>query len=125
MKKLRVLIVEDETIIALDLKQTLEEMGHDPLPVASTARQAVETARAADPDVILMDIVLKGDRSGIEAAREIRAFCEKPIIFLTGNSHTLSEDLVRDTRAQGVFAKPTTEWQIRNMLGAALAGRTD
>ncbi len=120
MKKFRVLIVEDEAIIALDLRRTLEELGCAPLPVAATAEQAVEAARAADPDMILMDVVLKGERSGIDAALEIRTFCEKPIVFLTGNSHSLSEEIIRETGARGVFAKPTTEWQIRKMLKAAL-----
>jgi CheY-like chemotaxis protein len=119
MRKLRVLIVEDETIIAWDLKRTLEALENEVLPIAAAAERAVELARENAPDLILMDVILKGEKSGIDAAREIRTFSQKPIVFLTGNTPILNDSLLRETQAQGVFGKPTSERQLQEMLKTA------
>ena len=119
MSKLKVLIVEDEIIIAWNLKQTLELWEIEVLPIAASAEKAVEQARTGAPDLILMDMVLKGDKTGINAAMEIRRFSQVPIIFLTGNSHLLSDPRIQAAQAQGMYAKPPSEDQLREMLEIA------
>jgi CheY-like chemotaxis protein len=119
MNGLRVLIVEDEVIIAWDLRETLERLGNEVLPIAAAAGKAVEQARAAAPDLILMDITLRGERTGIDAALEIREFSDVPIFYVTGNSHLLHDLQMIRTHAQGVYAKPPSEDQIQEMLEIA------
>ena len=119
MNKLKVLIVEDELIIAWDLKRTIEGLEHEVLSIASSAEAAVDTAKSKDPDMILMDISLKGKRTGIDAAMEIRGFSQASIFFLTGNTHLFDDPAILASRAQGMYAKPPSEAQLREMLEIA------
>jgi CheY-like chemotaxis protein len=81
----RVLIVEDEAFIALDLASMIEDLGGEAIASVTTADEAIAYAISAKPDVILMDIRLtRGD--GIEAARSIRAQADIPLVFVTGNT---------------------------------------
>jgi len=121
MSKPRVLIVEDEIIIAWDLKRTLERLGNDVVAIASTAATAVDIARSSRPDLILMDIILKGSRTGIDAALEIRRFSDVPIVYLTGNAHLMNDPAILASRAQGVFSKPPSEEHLLQMLASARA----
>lgn len=119
MNKLRVLIVEDEMIIAWDLKHTLERLENEVLPIAAAAEKAIEQARTGSPDLILMDIALLGEKTGIDAAMEIRHFSQVPVFYLTGNSHLMSDPRIQATHAQGMYAKPPSERQILEMLDIA------
>lgn len=82
----RVLIVEDESIVALELKMSLRRLGHDVVAVAGNAADAVYLAGVHRPDVILMDIRLKGKMDGIDAAAMIRMQWDTPLIFVTGQA---------------------------------------
>jgi CheY-like chemotaxis protein len=119
VKTLKVLIVEDEVIIAWDLKRSIEDLGNEVLPIASSADKAVEAARRGEPDLILMDVVLKGPKSGIEAAREIRSFSSAAIIYLTGNAQLIDAPLMSETRALGLYAKPPSDLQLLEMITLA------
>ena len=79
----RILVVEDEKIIQLDLQYQLEQLGYVVAGVASTGEEAVEKAAQLEPDLVLMDVRLKGAMDGIEAARRIQAAREVPVIYLT------------------------------------------
>ena len=83
----RILIVEDEAITALDLKYSLEELGYEIVDTVDTGQDAIDTAAETVPDVVLMDIKLKGDMEGIEAA-EVISELRIPIIYLTANTDT-------------------------------------
>jgi CheY-like chemotaxis protein len=121
MGKTKVLVVEDEMIIAWDLQRSLEILGAEVVGLAASADRAVELARASSPDLILMDVLLKGERTGIDAAEEIRGFSELPIVFLTGNTHLVGDERMAATRTQGQYSKPPSMLQLREML--ELAGR--
>ncbi|PKL09628.1 MAG: response regulator [Spirochaetae bacterium HGW-Spirochaetae-7] len=121
MKKLRILIVEDETIIAWDLRRTIERLGSEVCSVAADADAAVACARADSPDLILMDIKLRGVRTGIDAALEIRRFSEVPLVYLTGNAHLANDPEIVATRAQGMYSKPPSQDQLIQMLAIARA----
>ena len=86
MDKARILVVEDEPVVALDISTMLLGMGFEVLPPVSTGRLAVEAAREYKPDLILMDIALPGGIDGIEAAVAIRARDDIPIIYMTANA---------------------------------------
>ena len=81
----RILIVEDEAITALDLKYSLEELGYEVIDTVDTGQDAIDTAAETIPDVVLMDIKLKGDMEGIEAA-EVISELRIPIVYLTANT---------------------------------------
>jgi CheY-like chemotaxis protein len=123
VSKPKVLIVEDEVIIAWSLRRMLESLESEVVSIAANADKAVEEARAAAPDLILMDIALKGKKTGIDAAMEIRRFSRVPIIFLTGNTHLVDDPSITATEAQGMYAKPPTGAQLLEMLAIAREGK--
>lgn len=109
MKPQRVLIVEDEQVIAFDLKMVLEESGFEVLELVTSAEAAVEFALKEKPDAVLMDIQLDGKKSGIDAAREILRELIVPIIFHTANKEIYySSDLSKNTLCT-VISKPISE----------------
>lgn len=79
----RILIVEDEQIPALDLSQTLEELGYEVAAIASCASEGFESARIAEPDLVLMDINLPGGMDGVQAAAQMRSEFGIPVVFIT------------------------------------------
>jgi hypothetical protein len=83
MANAQILIVEDEEIIAADIKDTLEELGYTVSAVVSSGKEAVQKASETAPDLVLMDIVLKGDMDGIEAAKQIQNYFNIPVVYLT------------------------------------------
>ena len=112
-----VLVVEDERIIADDICQSLEQMGYIvPRPV-STGKQAIDTAAELRPELVLMDIKLKGDMDGVTAAIEIRARLSIPVVYLS--SHSDEATLTRAARSQpdGYLVKPFNDRD----LGVAVA----
>ena len=84
MSKTKVLVVENELLIALNLHNNLEENGYDVTYNAISGENAVQLAESEKPDVILMDICLSGNMDGFSAAENIRKFSSVPIIFLSG-----------------------------------------
>ena len=83
MKKIKILIVEDEIVIAADIKQKLERYGFVVPAIVSTGKAAINKSQTLKPDLILMDIVLKGQMTGIEAAEKIKKLRDIPIVYLT------------------------------------------
>ena len=86
MSKTRILVVEDEIIIAMEIADRLKSMGYDVLRIVANGEMAIKTAMAERPDLILMDIMIQGDMDGIEAATKIHAFSDLPVIYLTANA---------------------------------------
>src|SRR5688500_11862539 len=82
----RVLVVEDESVVALDLENTLTTLGHRVVAIAAKGEHAVELARNSRPDIVLMDIRLAGAIDGVEAARSIQRERDTPVIYLTAHS---------------------------------------
>lgn len=120
MPNSRILIVEDEAIVAADLKAKLKSLGYEVVGVASRGEQAVALAEAARPHLILMDILLAGDMDGIEAAGRIQQSCSLPVIFLT--AHSDSETLARAKRTApfGYLLKPFNERELETHIEMAL-----
>jgi DNA-binding NarL/FixJ family response regulator len=84
MKKLSILIIEDEVLIGLALKKLLSQAGYQVCGPAASGEEAIESTRKENPDVVLMDIRLMGAMDGIEAARQIKVFSSAMLIFTTG-----------------------------------------
>jgi two-component system, response regulator PdtaR len=101
MESARVLVVEDEKILALGMKKKLEKMGHIVVDIVDTGEKSVKSAQKYLPDIILMDIVLKGDMDGIEAAKIIRKKIKIPIIYLTAYA---DEEIIKRARITEPYA---------------------
>lgn len=87
MENIKVLIVEDENIVALDIKNRLKSLGFRVLPLISSGEEAIEKAYKYKPDLILMDIMLKGKINGIDASKKILKTLKIPIIYLTASTN--------------------------------------
>jgi hypothetical protein len=115
----KVLVVEDEGLIALDIAGRLEAMGHEVLGPASTAEEAIAAAGSAD--IVLMDIRVDGQRDGIEAATEIRAQHHIPVIFLTAHADRATLDRAKQAGPFGYIVKPLGPASLQTGIEMAIA----
>jgi two-component system cell cycle sensor histidine kinase/response regulator CckA len=83
MSKIKVLVVENELLVAKDMKKILEDSGYSVSAIVSTGQEAVRSAKRFRPDIVLMDVVLPGGLDGIGAARRIRNQFGIPVVFVT------------------------------------------
>ncbi|MBN2051458.1 MAG: response regulator [Spirochaetales bacterium] len=117
---MNILLVEDEVIPAMDLKKRLSDYGYTVSGHAVTGEQAVSLAESLDVDLILMDIKLKGDMDGVEAARIIREKAEVPIIFLTAYSDKNTLQRSMSIAPHGYVLKPVNDRDLFATLESAL-----
>ena len=101
-----ILVVEDEAVVATDIAQYLKRGGYDVPAIAATSEDALRMTEELHPDLVLMDILLKGKKDGIETAREIEDRFEIPIIFLTGQADESTLKRVGSTSHYGFLLKP-------------------
>ena len=120
MKPHSILIVEDEAVSALDIKTVLSDMGYRVTGIASTGEDAIRAVDADVPDLILMDIHLAGELTGIEAAEKILATRAIPIIYLTAHSEPDLVGKAKVTRPYGYIIKPFTERALQTGIEIAL-----
>lgn len=112
MKPLKILIVEDEKIVALDIKNTVKKLGYDVVDVVSSGERAIRSVHEVKPDLILMDIVLKGNIDGIEAAEKILSEFNIPIVYLTAYSDHKTISRAKVTEPFGYILKPFDEREL-------------
>lgn len=115
-----ILIVEDELIIARDLSQKLRQSGYQVSEVVSSGAAALAAIERRAPDIILMDIVIKGERDGIDVAREIYERFEIPVIYLTAYADEDTLKRAEQSGAYGYLLKPCNEREMRAALQLAL-----
>ncbi|HAQ69458.1 MAG TPA: DNA-binding response regulator [Flavobacteriales bacterium] len=117
---MNILVVEDESIVAKDIQVCLRKLGYDVVGVVSSGEEAVEKAEEFDLDLIMMDIMLKGEMSGIEAAEIIRKKKSIPVIFLTAYTDRNTVDKAKKTEPFGYIIKPFKEIDIQTAIEIAL-----
>lgn len=117
---MNILVVEDESIVAKDIQVCLKKLGYEVVGVCSTGEDAVEKANETNPDLVMMDIMLKGEMSGIEAAAEIRKEMDIPVIFLTAYTDRDTVDRAKETEPYGYIIKPFKEIDIQTAIEIAL-----
>ena len=106
MIKKKILIVEDEVITAMSLQHLLEHWGCGKCEQVSSGKEAIEKAMSEKPDIVLIDINLRGETNGIEVAKQLQArFCV-PIIFITGYSDEETIKEAKKIKPVGYFVKP-------------------
>lgn len=116
----RVLVVDDEALIAMLLTDMLEDMGLRVCDTAATAQEAIALAETHRPDVVLMDVRLQGAGDGIEAAVEIHRRQKTPIIFLTGSRDQATLDRIQRHHPADVLIKPIVSEQLKAAIDKAL-----
>lgn len=116
----RILVVEDEAIVRKDIERTLDKLGHTVVGAVAEGRMAIDMAEAERPDLVLMDIMLKGDMSGIEAAMIIRAQLGLPVIFLTAYSDDATLSRARVAEPYGYIVKPFKSIDVQTAIEMAL-----
>lgn len=120
MKKARILVVEDEGLVAAQIRETLEGLGYDVPAVAATGANALERLSEIEPDLVLMDIQLKGGMNGIEAAQRMRARLDVPVVYLTAFSDTETLEQAKLTDPLGYVLKPFDERSLHATIQMAL-----
>ncbi|MFW5843882.1 MAG: diguanylate cyclase domain-containing protein, partial [Spirochaetota bacterium] len=120
MDSQRILIVEDERIIALDLQRRLEKFGFNVVGIAATADESVELAGEYRPNLILMDIMLAGPVDGIEAATRIKQTLSIPVVFLTAYADDTTIERAKDAEPFGYVLKPFKERELYTTIDMAL-----
>lgn len=120
MVNARVLVVEDESIVAMGIKHKLENMGHTVVEMVSSGENAINAALEHSPDIILMDIVIKGDIDGIEAAQAIHDHRDIPIIYLTAYADDEMLRRAKVTQPYGYIIKPFKSTELNANIQMAL-----
>jgi PAS domain S-box-containing protein len=121
--KPRVLIVEDEALIAADLQQRLEQLDYDIVGTSDSAGKAIVLAGVYMPDIVLMDIRLRGAGDGVEAAESIRQNLGIPVIFLTAYSDSQTLERVKPTYPYSYLVKPVRDRELVANITLALHQR--
>jgi DNA-binding response OmpR family regulator len=118
--ELRVLIVEDETLIAEELRERLSQFGYSVIAAVDTADEGIAIATRERPDLVLMDIRLKGEKDGVQAAQEIRQQVDIPIVYVTAYSDRLTVDRARQTEYDAYILKPFHRRELQSTIEVAM-----
>jgi diguanylate cyclase (GGDEF)-like protein/PAS domain S-box-containing protein len=124
MPKERILIVEDESIVALDIANSLESLGYIVAGQTDRGETAVQIVEEIQPDLVLMDIRLKGQMNGIQAAEQIFTLFDVPIVFLSAHSDTLTLQSAALSQAYGFITKPFEARELKSTIAMALYKHT-
>jgi two-component system, cell cycle sensor histidine kinase and response regulator CckA len=123
MNPARVMIVEDDRVVARDIRTQVSRMGHSVVGVTGSGEEAVTLAATEEPDLVLMDIRLEGEMDGIEAAQRIRSKSRIPVVFLTAYGNEAIMRRASLTEPFGYLLKPFEEPQMRTVIQMALYKR--
>jgi len=115
-----ILVVEDESIVRKDIERSLEKLGYNVVGTADTGEKAIAKAMETRPDIALMDIMLKGDMTGIEAAKEIKKNLDIPVIFLTAYADEKTLNKAKITEPHGYILKPFKEIDVHTSIEMAI-----
>lgn len=120
----RILVVEDEVIVAMDLQDRLADLGYDVAGTCTTGEQTLECVPGLKPDLVLMGIMLDGDLDGIETAARLRAACDVPVVFLTAYSDDATLKRTIATTSFGYIVEPFEEHELYATIEVALHTHT-
>ncbi len=120
MSLTKILIVEDESIVAKDIQMCLRKLGYKVVAICSSGEEAILAVTEHVPDLVLMDIMLKGEIGGIEAADQINSKFNIPIIFLTAYADESTLNRAKVTEPHGYIIKPFKEIDLRTTVEVAL-----
>jgi len=116
----KILVVEDEAVVATDIQNMLKDLGYDASVIALSGEDAIAKTEEIQPDLVLMDIVLKGAMNGIGAAEQIRAHFDIPVVFLTAYADEETLQRAKLTQPYGYIIKPFEERDLHTTIAIAL-----
>ncbi len=119
----KILIVEDETIIALDIKLILDELGYNVTAMIASGEDAIRKTEEILPDLVLMDINLKGRIDGLRAAEVIQNQFKIPVVYVTGYTDDKTLNILRQSKSAGFIPKPFNEIELHSIIILALQSR--
>ncbi len=125
MTKAKILIVEDEMISAAALRNDLKDVGYDVCALASTGEKAIQIAETEHPDVVLMDVRLRGEMTGIEASRGIFSRMGAPSIFMSGYSSEAIKEMIKDNEPFRLISKPVEAEEVKEAIESVLRERNE
>jgi len=125
MKSKKILIVEDELIIASDIEMTLQELGYQVTAIVDNAEDALNSIKNNKPDLVLLDINLEGDTDGIMLAEDINNHFQIPFVFLTSNTDPLTINRVKRTHPAGFIVKPFSDKDLQSNIEIALYSKAN
>lgn len=110
------MVVEDEGVVSIDIRKMLKKAGYSIAAVAFQGKEAIVKAEQSCPDLVLMDIGLKGDMDGIETAKRIRDRLDVPVVFLTGFADDATMAKAQEVNPSGFIIKPINEEELNKTL---------
>ncbi len=116
----KILIVEDEPVIADDLAYIIAGFGYDITGIALSYDEALEHIESVLPDLVLLDIALKGDDDGIDLAQHINKHYHIPFLFVTSNADPLTINRIKKTKPAGFILKPFKKKELKTQIAIAL-----
>lgn len=120
MSKIKVLIVEDETIVAKDIQNILSGLGYSVVSIVSSGEKALSEVEKHMPNLVLMDIMLKGDMTGIQSAEIIRERYDIPVVFLTAYADENTIEKAKSAIPYGYIIKPFKEKELETTIEMAI-----
>ncbi len=120
MKKTKILVVEDESIVARDIRNMLVGLGYDVTDVVPDAKSAVLKSKETHPDIVLMDVMLQGEITGVEAAEKIYTQFNIPVVYLTAYADSTTVQQAKKTEPFGYIIKPFEERELQTTIEIAL-----
>ncbi|MBP1909581.1 response regulator [Methanolobus bombayensis] len=120
MDDTKILVVEDESIIGLNIKKKLKSFGYTVPAIVATGKEAIKMADITFPDLVLMDVRLKGDMDGVDTAEKIRENYDIPIIYLTAYSDDEVLEKAKKTKPYGYIVKPFKADDLHSNIEMAL-----
>ncbi len=120
MSKTNILVIEDESIVSKDIQNSLKKLGYNVVGAANNGEDAISLAREHHPDLVLMDIMLKGEMSGIDAADVVRKEMNIPVIFLTAYADESTLAKAKITEPYGYILKPFKEIDLHSSIEMAI-----
>ncbi|MCD4806584.1 MAG: response regulator [Methanococcoides sp.] len=121
MKGARIVVVEDELIVGMMIKLKLAKMGYCVSGLASRGVEAIAMVEEIRPDLVLMDIRLKGGINGVETAMKIREMSNTPIVFITADSSREMREMAELANPQGFLLKPFMDEELGNIVDSVLS----
>jgi two-component system, response regulator PdtaR len=112
----KILVVEDEALIAMDIQEKLIALGHDVPVTVDNGEDAIKMAGELKPDLVLMDIVIKGDMDGIETAEQIKKLYNIPSLFLTAYDNQSVLERVNKIKPLGYLIKPFDDTKLQDVV---------
>ena len=120
MRKTKILVVEDEIIVARDIRNMLVGLGYEVTAVVSRAMAAIKKAQETGPDIVLMDVMLQGKITGVEAAEQIYTNFSIPVVYLTAYADSTTVQQAKKTEPFGYIIKPFEERELQTTIEIAL-----